>query len=336
MLLHLKKKIAKIHNSKFALSVSNGTVAIQLALRSLDLKINDEIIIPNLTFAAVVNSVLNAGCKPKFVDINPNTWNINESKIEEAISKKTKAILIVHTYGNPCTIGKIRKIAKRNNLYLIEDCAESIEAKYKTKLTGTFGDCSTFSFFGNKTFTTGEGGMILFKNKKNYEYAKILRDHGMSLNKKYYHDYVGYNFRLTNLQSAIGLAQLERFAFINKTKRNIAKRYISALTKINCLEFQKTLKGCVHSFWAFPLIFKKKIQKDIIEKKLNKNGIETRNFFHPINKQKPYMKYSGKVKYKVSQDIFERGLCLPTFIGLKEYEQKNIINKIKEITKKFN
>ena len=331
-----EKKIAKIHNSKFALSVSNGTVAIQLALRSLDLKINDEIIIPNLTFAAVVNSVLNAGCKPKFVDINPNTWNINESKIEEAISKKTKAILIVHTYGNPCNIGKIRKIAKRNNLYLIEDCAESIGAKYKTKLTGTFGDCSTFSFFGNKTFTTGEGGMILFKNKKNYEYAKILRDHGMSLNKKYYHDYVGYNFRLTNLQSAIGLAQLERFAFINKTKRNIAKRYISALTKINCLEFQKTLKGCVHSFWAFPLIFKKKIKKDIIEKKLNKNGIETRNFFHPINKQKPYMKYSGKVKYKVSQDIFERGLCLPTFIGLKEYEQKNIINKIKEITKKFN
>ena len=329
-----EKKIAKIHNSKFALSVSNGTVAIQLAIKALNLKKNDEIIVPNLTFAAVANSVLNAGCIPKFVEIDSDTWNIDENKIEKMINKKTKAILIVHTYGNPCNITKIKKIVSKNNLFLIEDCAESIGAKYNKKLTGTFGDCSTFSFYGNKTFTTGEGGMILFKNKENYEYAKKLRDHGMSLKKRYYHDFVGYNFRLTNIQSAIGLAQLERFTAINKTKLAIAKRYIAGLKELNCLKFQKTIYKSDHSYWAFPLMFKTKKQKDIIEKKLNEQGIETRNFFYPLNTQKPYKKYSNE-NYKISKNIFEKGLCLPTFIGLKEYEQKDIINKIKEYSKNF-
>ncbi len=331
-----EKKIAKIHKLNYALSVSNGTVAIQLAIKSLNLKKNDEIIVPNLTFAAVANSVINAGCIPRFVDINHETWNIDENKIKKAINKKTRAILIVHTYGNPCNVTKISKIAKENNLFLIEDCAESIGAKHRNKLTGTFGDCSTFSFYGNKTFTTGEGGMILFKNRRYFEFAKILRDHGMSLKKRYYHDFVGHNFRLTNLQSAIGLAQLERFKSINKIKKTIAKRYISGLIKINCLKFQKTLDKCEHSFWAFPLVLKTKIHKQIIEKKLNEYGIETRNFFYPLNIQKPYKKYSKNKNYHLSEDISERGLCLPTFIGLKEYEQKNIINKIKEISKNLN
>lgn len=201
--------------------------------------------------------------------------------------------------------------------------------------TGTFGDCSTFSFYGNKTFTTGEGGMILFKKKKNYEYAKILRDHGMSTKKKYYHEHVGFNFRLTNLQSAIGLAQLERYSLINKTKKNIAKKYLDELKSISQLQFQKIDKKKIHSYWAFPIVFKLKKQKEITKKYLMKNGIETRDFFYPMNIQKAFKKYATKKNLKTSKDIYNRGLCLPTFNGLQDYEQKNIIKQIKEISKKF-
>ena len=181
--LDFEKKFSKIFSERKALAVTSGTTALHLALVSLGIGKDDEVIVPNLTFAAVINSVLYTNATPVIVDINKDKWTIDCNEIEKNISKKTKAIIPVHIFGNPCEMDKINKIAKKYNLYVIEDCAEAIGSKFQNKNIGTSGDCSIFSFYGNKTITTGEGGMILFNKNKHYKIAKKLRDHGMSTKK---------------------------------------------------------------------------------------------------------------------------------------------------------
>ncbi len=221
--VNLFEKKFKNYLSRKSLAVSSGTTGIELALRSLNLKNGDEIILPVLTFAATANCVINAGLKPVFIDCKTDDFNIDENQIEKKISNKTKAIMVVHLYGRPCNMKKIQNIAKKNKLFLLEDCAESIGSKINNKIIGSFSDVSIFSFFGNKTITTGEGGMVCFKHNKHYERAFILRDHGMNKKKKYWHDVVGHNFRLTNLQAAIGCAQFEKLNEIVKKKNKIIK-----------------------------------------------------------------------------------------------------------------
>ena len=200
-----------MYPGKKALAVSNGTVALHLALTALGVGSGDEVIVPSLTFAATANSVLHAGAKPVFCEVDKKTWCIDAGEAEKLVNQNTKAIIPVHLYGNACNMEKVAELCKNNNLLMIEDCAEAIGTRWKGKPVGSFGDASTFSFFGNKTITTGEGGMVLFKCSQITEKAKVLRDHGMSRDKKYWHDHIGFNYRLTNLQSAIGVAQLERF-----------------------------------------------------------------------------------------------------------------------------
>ena len=218
-------KFSSVHYKKKALSVSSGTTGLHIALAALGVKGGDEVIVPNFTFAAAINSILYVNAKPVIVDVDKDKWTIDINEIKKNITKKTKAIIAVHVYGNPCNLDELVMISKKKNIFLIEDCAEAIGSKYKNKYVGTFGDCGVFSFFANKTISTGEGGMVTFKNKKIYNYAKKLRDHGMSTKKKYFHDFVGYNYRMTNIQAAIGLAQLENFKKIVKRKIQIAKIY---------------------------------------------------------------------------------------------------------------
>ena len=324
-----EKKFEK-YLSRKSLAVSSGTTGIELALRSLNLKKNDEIIIPVLTFAATVNSIINAGLKPIFVDTKNNDFNIDENQIEKKISKKTKAIMVVHLYGKPCNMNKIQKIAKKRKLILLEDCAESIGSKIGRKKIGSFSDISIFSFFGNKTITTGEGGMVCFKNNSYFKRAFLLRDHGMNKKKKYWHDLIGHNFRLTNLQAAIGCAQFEKLNQIVRKKiiiSNLYKKYLSN-KKIMII---KDSKNIINSHWLFCL-FLKNIknynERDKFLEKLNEEGIEGRNVFYPLNSMKIYKKFCKGIKFPNAENFSKKGICLPTSYQLNEYDIKRICKTI--------
>ena len=226
-----EKAFEEAHPGTHAIAVSNGTVALHLGLIALGVKPEDEVIVPNLTFAASANAVINAGAKPVFCEIDRKTWCIQPDELRRLVSPKTKAIMPVHLYGQPCDMDSLKEICAEFDLLMIEDSAEALGSEWKGQKVGTFGDASTFSFFGNKTISTGEGGMILFSDPKVAEKARILRDHGMSKNKRYWHDVVGYNYRLTNIQAAIGVAQMEKFQEILSKKLRIAAFYESALER---------------------------------------------------------------------------------------------------------
>ena len=211
--------------------------------------------------------------KPVICDINSISWCIDINEIKSLISPKTKAIIPVHLYGQPANMREIMKIAKEHYLLVLEDCAESIGSKIGEKRVGTYGDCAAFSFFGNKTITTGEGGMVLFRNKKNYELGKLLRDHGMSTNKKYWHEIVGFNYRMTNLQAAVGVAQMERFEEIIQGKREIFDFYnanllnLKGITKMPLDSFE-----FYNSSWLYTLILDSKINRNKLINDLNQLG----------------------------------------------------------------
>ena len=322
--------------SRNSLSVSSGTTGIELALRSLNLKKGDEVILPVLTFAATVNSVINAGLKPIFIDTKPSDFNIDEDQIKKKISKKTKVIMAVHLYGRPCNMKKIMQIAKKNNLFLLEDCAEALGSELNNKKIGTFSDISIFSFFGNKTITTGEGGMVCFKNKKHFERAFILRDHGMNKIKKYWHDLVGHNYRLTNLQAAIGCAQFEKLDQIIKKKIRIAnlyKKYLSS-KKILIIRDNTNTKN---SNWLFCFFLKdvnKYQDRDKFLVELNNEGIEGRNLFYPLNLMKVYKRFCKKEDFPNAENFSKKGVCLPTSYKLNEYDVKRICRSINSILNK--
>ena len=234
-------KFGELHSRRSAVAVSNGTVALHLALVTLGIGPGDEVIVPSLTFAASAAAIIHAGATPVFCECD-TTLCIDPNEIQPLINKKTKAILVVHLYGRIAEIQKIQKIASLYNLLLIEDAAEALGSILDNNLAGTFSDAATFSFFGNKTITTGEGGMIVFKEHHFAEKAKILRDHGMSKAKRYWHDLIGFNYRMTNLQAAIGVAQHGKLPEIIKAKRHVFKLYKEYFSKQEWLTFIRTYR----------------------------------------------------------------------------------------------
>ena len=323
------------HDNLPSLAVSNGTVAIHLALEALGIKSGDEVLVPDLTFAASVNSILYTGATPVLVDVNYDTWNIETNNLESYLTDKTKAILIVHLYGNPCDMNYILSFAKKYNLLLIEDCAEALGSFYNGKPVGTFGDASTFSFYGNKTITTGEGGMVLFKDPSIAEYASTLRDHGMSKTKRYWHCYVGYNYRLTNLQAAIGVAQFERLEEFVSAKRHIAKRYIDTLTKFSFFKISTEINNTVNSYWLFTFLIVEgsPFKREELMDYLNYQGIETRPVFYPMHKMPPYIDFGKEEKLQNSLKISNEGMSLPSSVNLSDEEINHICNSIESFCK---
>ncbi len=300
---------AKYCDTDHGIAVSNGTVALHLALVALGIKEGDEVIIPDLTFAATANAVLYTGAKPVIVDIEEDSWCICPNEIEKAITAKTKAIIPVHLYGQPCDMEKIMTIAKRHNLYVIEDCAEAHGAEFKNQKVGSFGDVGCFSFFANKVITTGEGGICITQNKELALKMQQLRDHGMSLDKKYWHDVVGYNYRMTNLQAAIGLAQLERIEIILKEKEELENLYKEKLRNYKNLTFQKNdLKDRKKITWMISALYTGDMEK--LMNFFKEHKIETRNFFYPLSEMPIYKEYvfSGVN----SQKIAKLGINFPT------------------------
>jgi len=316
-----------------ALAVSNGTVAIHLALEALHVGEGDEVIVPDFTFAATINAVLHAGATPVIVDVEPATWTMDVSELEEAITAKTKAIIPVHIYGHPCRMHEILDIAKNNRLFIIEDCAEALGSKYKDVPVGTFGDAATFSFFGNKTITTGEGGMVLFRDRKIAERAALLRDHGMSKERRYWHEEVGYNYRMTNIQAAIGVAQMERLDGFVERKRAIAGRYNERLLTLQGFEIPAEESWAYNSYWLYTVLVDSSaaIQRDELISKLLLNGIETRPAFFPLHEMPPYRKFAGEKSFTTTERIALHGLSLPSSVSLTDREIDTIVDSLTEL-----
>jgi len=323
-----------LHPNYYALAVSNGTTALHLALVALGIKEGDEVIIPDSTFAATINAVLYCNATPVICEINNKTWCIDENEIKSLITSKTKAIIPVHLYGLPANMKEIMKIANNSNLFVLEDCAEAIGSKIDDKRVGTFGDCSTFSFYGNKTITTGEGGMVLFKNKKHFELGKLLRDHGMSNNKRYWHELVGFNYRMTNLQAAVGVAQMERFEEIINKKREIFNFY-----NINLLNLKGISKMPFHSnnlynsSWLYTLILDSSINRDKLIHKLNQLGIELRPSFCSLSEMPPYRNFRKSLNLKNSYLLSKNGVSLPSSIMLNKIQLKFIVQSFADVLK---
>ena len=218
-------RFAEYLGIKYAASVSNGTVALHVALLALGIGKGDEVIVPTFTYIASVNSITYTGATPVFVDSDPTSWQMSLEDTRNKISKKTKAILAVHLYGHPCEIQALRDLANKEKLFLMEDTAEALGSEYDRRKAGTFGDISTFSFFGNKTITTGEGGMVVTNDKALYEKCVHIKGQGLAKNAEDWHDIIGYNYRMTNICAAIGLAQLEKINDIILIKRQYANWY---------------------------------------------------------------------------------------------------------------
>jgi perosamine synthetase len=328
---------SKYHLDFYSLAVSNGTVALHLALVALGIGEGDEVIVPNLTFAASVNAIIYTGAVPVVSEIDAETWNIDVKAAAELISDKTKAIMPVHLYGCPCEMDEVVLFAKKNNLLIIEDCAEALGSYYKNKPVGVFGDASTFSFFGNKTITTGEGGMILFKNKNIAERAEVLRDHGMNKSKRYWHDEVGYNYRLTNIQAAIGVAQFEQLnLFVNK-KIQIASKYTDCLKKYTYFQTPTQNKDIKNSYWLYTFLILKNapFTRDDFAKYLNENQIETRPVFYTLDEMPPYKKFIKSKNLTNSVYVSKNGISLPSSVMLLDEEVEHICNVIDDFISTF-
>lgn len=323
-----ENKFADYLGVKYATSVSNGTVAIHLALEALGIGKGDEIIVPTLTYVASVNAIKYTGAEPVFVDSLRDTWQIDPEDVKKKITDKTKAIMVVHLYGHPCDMDTILKIAKDNNLYVIEDCAEAFGSMYKGKYVGTFGDISAFSFFGNKTITTGEGGMVVTNNQTLFERAKHLKGQGLALYREYWHDIVGYNYRMTNICAAIGLAQLEQAdKFINK-KVQVANWYMENLKDVP-VKFNKPYGEVKHTYWMCSILVDKTENRELLRNKLKDFGIETRPLFYPVHTMPMY---ANKFRlHPIAEEISLKGMNLPSYPELT----KEQVNYVCDIIKSF-
>ncbi len=336
-----EKNFAAYTASSSALAVSNGTVAIHLALAALNIGPGDEVILPDITFAASINAVIYCGATPVLADVDKETWTISVDEIRKLISPKTKAIMPVHLYGHPCDMDPIMQIAKEHGFLVVEDCAEALGTLYKGKHVGTFGDAGTFSFFGNKTITTGEGGMIVFRDDKVHEFATVLRDHGMSKSRRYWHEHVGFNYRLTNLQAAIGVAQLERLDEFIQSKRNIAARYNSGLSSVEGVVLPPEKEWAFNGYWLYTFLIDQRfgVSRDELIDKMMKNGVETRPLFFPLHVMPPYTKYVKEAqKFPVSDWLSACGISLPSSVSIEAREQDEVLNAIHAIhqTRKLN
>lgn len=321
-----ESKFSRFLNIEYSLSCTSGTAALHLALLGLNIKEGDEVIVPSFTFIATVNAILYCGAKPVFVDIDPITWCLGPKDVQAKISPKTKAVLIVHTYGNPASIYEIKKICKNNELFIVEDCAEALGAKYDDKYVGSFGDVSCFSFYGNKIITSGEGGMVCTNSEKIYDKIKMLRDHGMSPKKRYYHIMMGYNYRITNLQAAVGLAQFEKIDFFLNERKRIFDTYFEHLSDIDVIQLPFKGDNVIKPVnWLFTILLKDGNREELMSY-LRENNIDTRPVFHPCHK----MPYINSPKYlAVTEKVSKLGVSLPTYVDLSEDDIVNITKCIK-------
>jgi len=326
-----EEKFSQYVGKKYGVAVSSGTAALEVAMGAIGIKAGDEVIMPSFTIMSCALAVTNYGGVPVFVDCDKETWNIIPEEIEKNVTKKTKAIMVVHIYGHPCDMDKIMKIAKKHKLLVIEDAAEAHGAEYKGKKCGSFGDVSCFSFYANKIISTGEGGMVLTNNKNFFENARSLRNLGFGKKERFVHERIAKNYRMTNLQAAVGLAQLKSINKFIKIKRDNAKAYLKELSQISGLQLPVEKENVKNVYWMFGIVWPKKNAKFLADK-LIKAGIQTRPFFYPLHLQPIFKK--EKIKFRAgkcpnAEYIAKFGLYLPSGLALTNKEISFVCKSIK-------
>jgi perosamine synthetase len=328
-----QNQFSKYQETNYALATSSCTGAIHLALMALGVEADDEVIVPEITWIASVEPVLYIGAKPVFVDVLEDTWCIDPVKIEAAITPKTKAIIVVHLYGNVCDMDAIMGIAKKHNLVVLEDAAEGLGSEYKGRTAGSLGDAGVFSFHGTKTMTTGEGGILVTNNEAVFEKAKVLNDHGRNPkdpdNKMFWMRDYGYKYKMSNLQAALGCAQIERMQELVDKKRQIFDWYRDELKNIPGI-FNPEQTGTKNSYWLPTIIFNKDISfnRDAFFDLMKKNGIDSRPFFFPLSSLPMFEERKDNI---VSYEIYERGINLPSYHDII----KEDVQKVSLLVKKF-
>ena len=316
---------------KYSVAVTNGTAAIHLALLSLGVGPGDEVIVPSLTYIASVNPIRYVGATPIFADSDEITWQIDPEDVKRRITNRTKAIIAVHLYGHPADMRSIMQIAREKGVFVIEDCAEAIGTEFEGRRVGSFGDIACFSFFGNKTITTGEGGMLLSNDKTIISRSVSLKGQGLAMHREYWHDMIGYNYRMTNICAAIGYAQMETVDIVIEKKRNIAITYKEMLrdTEVSLFVGNDGNEGILNTYWMCTIQIEKEGElRDSLRKYLLDNGIETRPVFYPVHTMPIYARQYQKLP--VAESIGWRGINLPSFPDLTEDEIKYVVGKIKE------
>lgn len=321
-------KFAEYVGAEHATSVSNGTVALHLALLALEIGVGDEVLVPSLTYIASVNAIKFVGATPVFVDSLLDTWQMDPADIARKITPNSRAIMAVHLYGYPCDMKSITNIAKNFKLALIEDCAEAIGTFFDKKHVGVFGDVATFSFYGNKTITTGEGGMVVASNKKIIDTIYHLKNQGVSQEREYWHDVVGYNYRMTNIQAAIGLAQLERVEKFLTRKRELASLYSKLLSHLG-MQLPKRDDGNLSSYWMISILVDSPDMRNELRIFLRTKGIETRPFFAPAHSM-PMYKSLDRGDCQRAVFLSERGINLPSYPDLEDHAITEICSFIEE------
>jgi perosamine synthetase len=325
-----EESFAEFCGTEHAVTCSNGTTALHLALLALGVKPGDEVIVPTLTYVATANAVAYCGANPVFVDSEPETWNMDPAQIEALITPRTKGIIVVHLFGHPVDMDPIMEIARRRNLFVLEDAAESPGAEYKGRRVGSIGDAATFSFFGNKIITTGEGGMVTTNDRALAAEVARLKNHGMDPQRKYWFSTVGFNYRLTNVAAAIGLAQLEKMDWHLEQRQMIANWYRECLADIPGITWQCEKEYARHVWWLFTAVLDEDIPLSRFEllDRLKARGIEGRQIVFPITQLPPYMESAGR--FPVADRVVDRGVHLPTWSGLTQSDVRLICESFEE------
>jgi perosamine synthetase len=322
-----EKEMAAYIGAEHAVSVMNGTVALHLALLALGIGSGDEVIVPDLTFIATAAAVVATGGRPVFADVCREDWNMDPAEIDRLRTSRTKAVLAVHLYGNPLDYSKLAEHLE--DVTLVEDVAEALGASVGDDRTGSLGAVATFSFYGNKTLTTGEGGMITTSDAYLADRMRLLRDHAMSRERRYYHEELGWNFRMTAMQAAIGRSQLQRIENILARKRAIAAGYQQRLSEIPVIELHPQPRGGAQSsYWMYSILLPDRAQRDSLAAYLSSEGIETRPFFIPMSQMPPFREFASS-HLRVSAEISDRGLNLPSGPLLSQIDQDFICDTIR-------
>jgi perosamine synthetase len=318
--------------ARYGVACVNGTVALHLALATLGLDPGDEVIIPTFTMIATANAVTYLGARPVLVDSEPCTWNMDMNQVEAAITPRTRAIIPVHTYGHPVDMDTLMHIADKHGLFVLEDAAEAHGAHYQGRPVGSLGDAAAFSFYGNKIITTGEGGMVTTNREDVARLAWTLRDHAFSTERHFWHKLLGYNYRMTNLQAAIGLAQTEQLEKFVASRRANAAYYSQLLRAIPGITTPPEAPWATNVFWMYGIMVEKEfgISRDELRRRLAQRGIETRTFFIPMHCQPIYFdQYRGQ-RFPVAEDLCRRGLYLPSASSLTHDDIQTIVEALAE------
>jgi perosamine synthetase len=318
----LTKKLTK---AKYAITITNGTLALYCCLKALGIGPGDEVIVPNITFIASANAVIMAGGKPVFCEVEEKTYCIDIEWAERLISSRTKAIMPVHLYGLSADMMKVKEFANCHNIKIIEDAAQGVGVKFNNQHVGTFGDCGVLSYYGNKTITCGEGGMILTNNEDFAKKIYRLKNHGRDQKGTFIHEHIGFNFSFTEMQAAIGIAQMHKLPKIIQKKQKINQRYLTELKLNSDMKHSYIDDRCKPVYWFTSVLVQ---NATVIEDELKKVGIQTRRFFYPLHLQPCYKKTLDIVhKYPISEKIYNKGLSLPSSYQLTNKDQSKVISK---------